>query len=188
MKKRILFLTAILLMALVVAACVTGRSGYQSAPYKVSHHEGDFEVRDYPVLQLASTRLSGEDKSFMRLFNYISGQNDAKEKIAMTTPVFMNGNEMSFVMPESLKQAVPRPTAGEVEIKSMPARRVASYRFRGSRSAASEKEAVKRLEEWLVKNKLTASGAPFFAYYDPPWTPGPWRRNEALVPLKEQTR
>lgn len=185
MKKRILYLLAILLMVLIVGACVTGRGGYKSAPYKVTHHEGDYEVREYPVLQLASVRLSGEDKSFRLLFNYISGQNEAKETIAMTTPVFMDGNEMSFVMPEQMEKAAPQPLTQEVAIKRQPARRVASYRFNGSRSSGNEKEAIKRLELWLLKNKLTASGTPFFAYYDPPWTPGPWRRNEVLVALRE---
>jgi hypothetical protein len=185
MKKIILTLLAILVIGIVIAACATGRGGYETAPYTISQKDGNYEVREYPALQLATTSLNGDDKSFGRLFKYISGQNEAQEKIAMTTPVFMDGNTMSFVMPGQMKNAVPKPGAADVAIKSQPARRVASYRFSGGRSAGKEKEALRLLEEWMVKNNLHATGAPFFAYYDPPWTPGPWRRNEVLVPVRE---
>lgn len=185
MKKRFFILLAIPVIGMVVAACVTGRRGYETAPYRVSQKEGNYEVRDYPALQLATTSLSGDDKSFGRLFNYISGQNEAREKIAMTTPVFMDGLTMSFVMPGQMKNAAPKPGTGDVAIKSQPARRVASYRFSGGRSAGREKEALRLLEEWMLKKSLRSDGPSFFAYYDPPWTPGPWRRNEVLMPVKE---
>ena len=87
MKKFFLFSLAVFLTGIGIAACATGRAGYKSAPYQTTQQEGPFEVREYPALQLATTGMSGEDKSFRRLFNYISGQNETKQKIAMTTPV-----------------------------------------------------------------------------------------------------
>ena len=57
---------------------------------------------------------NGVDNGFMRLFHFITGSNEAKQKIAMTTPVFMSGsdsnNTMAFVMPAKMKAAeVPNP-------------------------------------------------------------------------------
>lgn len=185
MKKLILLLLAIFMIGLGIAACATSRAGYKSAPYKVSQKDGDYEVRDYPALQLVTTSMSDDDKSFMRLFKYISGENEAKEKISMTTPVFMGGNTMSFVMPDQMKGAPPNPGSSDVQIRSQVAQRVCVYRFNGTRSTEKEKEALKLLHEWMLKKGLQIAGEPFFAYYDPPWTLGPWRRNEVLVPVRE---
>jgi hypothetical protein len=82
------------------------RAGYDSAPYRVVRRDGRFEVRDYPALVLVETPMHGSDDSFMRLFRFIGGNNAAKQKISMTTPVFMSGTTtnttMAFVMPKNL--------------------------------------------------------------------------------------
>ena len=55
---------------------------------------GKFELRDYPALTVVETTMAqhrhGADGSFNRLFTFITGRNEAKQKIAMTTPVFMS--------------------------------------------------------------------------------------------------
>ncbi|MCA9181295.1 MAG: heme-binding protein [Planctomycetales bacterium] len=72
---------------------VTARSAYESAQYKAVGVDGAFEIREYPELMLVSTSTKLEtqenDGSLMRLFRYISGSNDAEQKVSMTTPVFM---------------------------------------------------------------------------------------------------
>ncbi|XP_060557151.1 heme-binding protein 2-like [Ruditapes philippinarum] len=61
--------------------------------YKVIQTTKDFEVREYYTSNWVSTNLTGisyKDASsmmFMKLFGYISGQNEKKQKIAMTAPV-----------------------------------------------------------------------------------------------------
>ncbi|MBM3964868.1 MAG: heme-binding protein, partial [Planctomycetes bacterium] len=71
------------------------RGAYESAEYKVIESEGKFEIREYPDLMLAATTTNldsqGRDGSFMKLFRYISGANENKQKISMTNPVFMDG-------------------------------------------------------------------------------------------------
>ena len=94
---------------------LTARAGYESAEYKVVEKDGNIEIREYPDLMLASTSTKfdaqGRDGSFMRLFRYISGANQSEQKIAMTTPVFMetgdaeSGGKMGFVVPKDVADA-----------------------------------------------------------------------------------
>jgi hypothetical protein len=37
----------------------------------------------------------------------------------------------------------------------------------------------------MTRQGLKDTGKAFSASYDPPWTPGPLRRNEVLVPVAE---
>jgi hypothetical protein len=78
--------------ALILAGCQATRAGYESAPYQVVRASGQFAVRDYPALQVVETPLAragnDADGSFKRLFRFITGANEAKQKIAMSPPVY----------------------------------------------------------------------------------------------------
>jgi hypothetical protein len=195
MRKMIIgALILVVLAGLVFVGCKTSRSGYESALYQVVRTDGNFELRNYPVLAMVQTpmpqRGSGADGSFMRLFRFISGSNEAKQKIAMTTPVFMSGSEsntmMAFVLPAKMKLGdVPKPADGSVQVREMTAGRFAVLRFSGGRNARNEAEALTRLIDWLAKGKLSGTGSPVYGYFDPPWTPGFLRRNEVMLPIKE---
>ena len=186
MKKTFAFIAGLFVIIITVAACATSRAGYETAPYKVIRADGSFEIREYPELKIATTARAGDDSSFMKLFRYIDGGNVAKEKIAMTTPVFMVDGKMAFVVPEKHKAATPAPASPQVVVDTMKAQRVAVYRFSGSRTKDSEPEALAKLRTWTQQNKLQEAGSPFSAYYDPPWTPGFMRRNEALIPVQAE--
>lgn len=176
------------------------RSAYESAAYKVIESEGKFEVREYPdlILVATTTRLDdqGRDGSFMRLFRYISGANEAELKISMTTPVFMENDgadesvQMGFVMPQQVAvSGVPAPTGQNVDVRQRPGGRFAVVRFSGQLNSKSAKESESDLRAWMQANGLvaddTAEGSGVeTAGYDPPFTPGPFRRNEVLIRLK----
>ncbi len=92
--KTFLALISLLVAAVVLAGCKGSRKGYESAPYRVLESDGKFELRDYPALAVVETPMRGDSgSSFQRLFRYISGLNTGDQKIAMTTPVFMDGGE-----------------------------------------------------------------------------------------------
>ncbi len=184
MKKMFSVIAGLLVIAFTIAACATSRSGYETAPYKVIRADGEFEIRQYPELKIATTDRDADNSSFMRLFRYIDGGNVEKEKIAMTTPVFMVDGKMAFVVPEKHKAATPAPASPQVVVDTLKAQRVAVYRFSGTRTKDSEPQALAKLKAWMQQNKLTEAGTPFSAYYDPPWTPGFMRRNEVLVPIQ----
>jgi hypothetical protein len=37
------------------------------------------------------------------------------------------------------------------------------------------------LTAWLAREKISTTGEPVFAYFDPPWTLPFWRRNEIML-------
>ena len=191
MKTTLIVTVALLITLAVVAGCRTTRSAYATAPFKLHRVSGKFELRDYPKLTLVETPMTDADgnSGFGRLFRYITGGNEAEQKIAMTTPVFMSGDEhhsaMAFVMPADLKtDQVPTPTDKSISIREVPADRFAVLTFSGGRNAKNEAEALARLKSWMTAEGLSALSLPVFAYFDPPWTPSFLRRNEVMLRTK----
>ncbi len=151
----ILFVILLIGAGLIFVSCQATRAGYESAPYQVVRTDGKFELRDYPALTVVETPMARGgnevDGSFNRLFRFITGGNEAKQKIAMTTPVFMSGNAsnrtMAFVLPAKLNaDAVPKPADGAVAVRELPGGRFAVLRFSGGRNAKREAETLARLQ------------------------------------------
>ena len=196
MSWKIAYLiTVVVGLVLLIGWKTTARGAYESAEYTVIATDGEFEIREYPRLALVSTSMpgkrEGDGRSFMRLFQYIRGANEASEKIAMTTPVFMQSQtqtteaQMAFVIPKKLAaDGPPKPENDRVELQHREGGRFAVIRFAGRLSDESAAQAEKRLKAWMSQRGLIAGGTAETAGYDPPWTPGPLRRNEVLIRLK----
>ena len=193
--KRVLWLIAVLTLLLTGGVFLsTSRAATESAPYKVLERDGDYEIREYEALKLAKVSLPNSspksknmDGAFMKLFRFIDGGNESGEKIAMTTPVLMQRgtqeSSMSFVMPQALAaKETPKPK-GEVVLDVLPPSNVVVIRFSGRSDLEKEKAKLVDLEAWAKARQLKTRGEPLIAYYDPPWTPGPLRRNEILLRL-----
>lgn len=193
--------TAILIAALIafgtLAWNLTARAAYESAEYTVISSDGSFEVREYSDLMLVATSTSsddqGRDGSFMKLFRYISGANEAQQKIAMTTPVFVENNQagssvqMGFVMPKQVAvEGIPAPKGSDLGVRKRAGGRFAAYRFAGRMDATMAKESEAKLRDWMkIKGLVAAEDEQVeTAVYDAPFTPGPMRRNEVLIRLK----
>jgi hypothetical protein len=194
--KTTWFVTVALLTTLAaVAGCKTSRSAYATAPFKLKRSSGKFELRDYPKLTLVETPMTDADgnSGFGRLFRYITGRNDGSHKIAMTTPVFISGEEhhaaMAFVMPADLKtDQVPKPTDRSISIREVPADRFAVLCFSGGHNAGNEAAALAQLKTWMAAEGLSVLSPPVFAYFDPPWTPTFLRRNEVMLRTKADSK
>lgn len=199
-RKRMLYLWGLgcLVVLGVLAWSVTARAGYESAPYEVVESDGNIEIREYPDLVLASTEAKfdarGNDGSFMRLFRYISGNNASDQKIEMTTPVFMEPDsleskgQMGFVMPKQIAETgAPAPKASNVAIRKREGGRFAVIRFSGVMDAKKAEAQESKLREWLKTRGIEGEETSERAGYDPPFTPGPLRRNEVLIRLKTPT-
>jgi DNA gyrase inhibitor GyrI len=188
--KKVWILLLILVIGLALAGWQATRAGYESAPYRVVRASGKFELRDYPALTVVETRMArggnGSDGSFNRLFRFITGGNDAKQKIAMTTPVFMSSGgtnaTMAFVMPAKMKTAeVPKPSDNSLTVRELAAGRFAVLRFSGGRDAKNEAESLEKLRAWMKQEGLKELSPPIYGYFDPPWTPAFLRRNEVMA-------
>lgn len=185
MKTLVAISLSVFAAAIFLTACKTSRKGSESAPNRVISRDGRFELRDYPSLTIVETSMDGDSgTSFQKLFRYISGANYDGEKIPMTTPVFMSGEEqmrsMSFVMPANMKSA-PGPKDPALRVTTIPAGSFAVFGFSGLRNAEAESNALAQLEDWIKKSGLVSSGKPLFGYFDPPWTPSFLRRNEVML-------
>jgi hypothetical protein len=97
---------------------------------------------------------------------------------------------MGFVMPKEVAQkGVPEPTGEDVEVRKRVGGRFAVVRFPGQLTSKSAKEFEANLRAWMKTKGLVAADSATgnnieTASYDPPFTPGPLRRNEVLIRLK----
>lgn len=196
MKSLILVFAAVASAALF-SGCKLTRLGYESAQYRVIRKSGPFEIRDYQPLTLVSTPMDSveptEGDSFMRLFRYISGANESEQKIAMTTPVFMNpagtNRQMSFVVPENVaSKGTPKSERSDIRVEMRSGGRFAVYRYSGSWDTDRADAVRKKLADWISAERLEPVGEAELANYDPPFTPSFLRRNEVMVRLKENKR
>ena len=173
---------------------MTSRSGYESAKYTVVESDGQFEIREYPDLMLVTTTANfesqGNDGSFGRLFQYISGSNESSSKVSMTTPVFMkpeaedSEGRMSFLLPaEVAASKIPVPSSDDVTVEKRDGGKFAVLRFSGQINEQTKAEMEKKLRQWMEAKDLSSTGSIEFAGYDPPWTPGMLKRNEVLIRL-----
>jgi hypothetical protein len=150
------------------------------------------------------------DIAFGRLFRYITGNNRAQaeiamtapvvqtadrppadgEKIAMTAPVIQQpgasgGYRVAFIVPaEYTRETVPEPLDPAVRIVATPARLVAAMTYSGRASEEMHRKNEQALRAELTQRNLTAAGEPITAQYDAPFIPGPFRRNEVLIPVR----
>ena len=196
-------------LALGTGGCVTG--SVKQAVYTVERTDGDFQVRRYAPQVVAETVVDGTleeagNKAFRPLFNYISGANRSKGKIAMTAPVAQQragekiamtapvGQEavsnqwaITFMMPPHFTmETLPAPTDEKVRLRAIPARRMAAVQYSGTWSRQRYERNLARLREWMKAQGLAAAGDPVWARYNAPFTPWFLRRNEVLVPLPVQ--
>jgi len=173
--------------------------------------DGDFEVRDYPVLVVAEVRRRGDREQGLRdgfgpLARYIFARERGGDPIAMTAPIQQqamapderiamtapvtqspdgeNTWVVRFIMPSALPlEALPAPGNEAVRLRELPRRRVVAVRFSGRADDALMTEQEQRLREWMAARALSPVGPPTYAYYNDPFTPGFLRRNEVLLPV-----
>lgn len=209
-------LRAVALAAPLILLALSGpgpAAATEEPAYRLLEKDGSFELREYPALLLAEVQISGADfeeagnRAFNPLFRYISGNNRAQAKIAMTTPVVQEpagsrggekiamtapvqqeavegGYRVAFILPAGYTpETVPEPLDPRVQIRLTPPRLLAALRYSGGWSEAAFTRRENELRVVLAARGLTAAGEPITARYNAPFVPGPFRRNEVLIPV-----
>ena len=197
-----------MLLAVVTAVMTSDLMAAEEAEYQVSLQQDEFEIREYAPSIVAEVIVTGgfeaaSSAAFRKLFNYISGDNARRDKIAMTTPVSQKpepekiamtspvgqrasgqGWAVSFMMPASYTmETIPVPDDPAVVLREVPAYRAAAIRYSGGWSAERYQKHLALLEDWIERNELEVVGEPVWARYDAPFKPWFMRRNEILVAL-----
>lgn len=198
---------------LILSGCsAVGVHDVKEPPFKVVQTDGDFEIRHYQPMIVASTVVTGNfkeagKKGFRPLFNYISGDNEAASSIPMTAPVISgsvqsdgqeipmtapviaqgteNQWEYQFVLPSGMAfEDAPIPTNPDVTIKKIDEKEFAVLTFSGLLSEKNRIKNTEKLKSWMQEKNLVQKNIPMIAGYDPPWTVPFLRRNEILIQIK----
>ena len=147
--------------------------------YTVLKDYEKFEIRKYPRLFVAKTKLSSggydsnSSQGFRKVASFIFGGNDKNQKISMTSPVLMDikdSVEMAFIMPQNVTpENAPIPINSDVKLEYRPEQTVAVLRFGGwansSKIAANKKELIRLLD----REKIKYFGEITYMGYNPPY-------------------
>ena len=160
----------------------------EEASYNVVHKTDIYEVRYYSDRLVAQVTNKGDNNSFRKLFNYISGENKNSEKIAMTIPVTQTKKDgelfMQFYLPSKFnKETTPIPTNPDLEITTIPEGYFAVIKFSGRSSDKNFEKHNKILKQKLLDDKIPINGFAVRATYNSPFTLPPLRRNEAMFSI-----
>lgn len=177
-----------------VAAWVYVTSNVEQPKYDVVQADGDIERRAYPAMVAAEIETRGGRQAAVRagfgpLARYIFARERQGDKIAMTAPVTQragagNAWTVQFIMPSEYRiEDLPKPVRDGVHLSEMPARERVAIRFSGVADDALIAEKETQLRAWMERAGLTPDGAPIYAYYNDPLTPGFLRRNEVMFDL-----
>lgn len=184
-------------------------SDVETPNYEIGKSQDAIEIRQYEPMLIAQVQMSGKREDaigdgFRLLADYIFGNNIANQDIAMTAPVQQQastkiamtapvqqqsaGNywQVSFVMPsEYTMDTLPKPVNERVVLKEIPAKTFAAITFSGTNSDENVKAHEKILLEYVEANDLSVISTPKYAFYNPPWTLPPMRRNEVMIEIQE---
>jgi DNA gyrase inhibitor GyrI len=207
-RKRWLAFVAVAASLAVLAPTLAPIVTQTAEPaYSVERSEGDIEIRAYPPMLVAEVQTQGErvaaiGEGFRLLAGYIFGGNKPNTKIEMTVPVTQQAGEkiamtvpvtqqsdgstwrVRFVMPQSYTaQTLPQPNEARIKIIAEPARRFAIIRFSGRANDTNLATYQAKLEAFVTASRLSGTGKPVFAFYNPPWTIPLFKRNEIMLEL-----
>lgn len=161
---------------------------YETQAYKVVESINLIEIRYYPpAMKVRIESPKRINTNFNTLFRYISGNNTTGEKIAMTTPVYMDKNGslevMEFVLPAKYDTVAPSPKGKGVEVYQAKAGFFAAIRYSGYSNETKERVYQEELINALKQANIEILGSPVVLSYDAPYKFYN-RRNEILVEVK----
>lgn len=192
-----------------------GETMTEQQPYEILRRFPEFQLRRYPAHLVAEVEVDSSfadagNRAFRVLVAFISGRNSGQRKVAMTAPVVQEEastriamtapvlqesegdsgrHVVAFVMPaEYALDTLPAPSDPRVKIREIPAHLAAAGRFSGRWSEEIYREQLAKLRAAVAKAGLEVTGPPRFARFNPPWTPWFLRRNEVVLPVRDDAQ
>ncbi|MEL6858091.1 MAG: heme-binding protein [Pseudomonadota bacterium] len=201
-----------LLVAAFLSVFAMTANAAEEPPHETVVKDGPFEIRQYEPTIVAEVEITGDmrragNSGFRPLADFIFGNNTARSKIAMTAPVTRVKSEkiamtapvtrtvgaddvwtVAFVMPDEwTMETLPVPNNPDVTIREVPGELMATIKFSGIGRERTFEQKRTALEAWLLEQDYEAIGAPRYAGYDAPYVPGPFRRNEVMIPVIQRS-
>jgi hypothetical protein len=180
--------------------------------FKIESKSENYEVRSYGPVLVAETTVEADfesagNQAFRILAGYIFGGNQSKTKIAMTAPVNQkaasekiemtapvtqakgpSGFLVQFTMPKVYSlETLPIPNDSRVQLRQIPARKIAVYGYSGSWSESRYNEKLASFREELKRDGRVVAGEPVLARFDSPFRLWFLRRNEIWIEVKEKS-
>lgn len=178
--------------------------------YKVESKRTHYEIRQYDPILVAETNIESDfenagNLAFKILAGYIFGANQSKtkismtalvsqkaaaEKIEMTAPVTQarvsSGYIVQFTMPKQYTlDTLPVPDDSRVQLRKLPARKVAVFTYSGSWSESRYLEKLEIFKSDLKNDNIQTAREPILARYNSPFQLWFLRRNEIWIELSQ---
>lgn len=192
MKRIIRYTVIIVLIGIMIHQLISKvfAGNTETPEYTVIRTINQVEIRHYPALVLASTKMGvgtyseNSGNGFRTVAGYIFGDNAAGEKISMTSPVMVEMDQpmqMSFIMPSDYTiEELPKPNNTQVYLHEASPKTLAIIRYSGFSNDERFNEYKEKLKDILQKENIQTNGEFMFFGYDPPYTMIN-RRNEVAV-------
>ena len=189
---------AILLCFALFLASPERAVALEEPEYTVLEQSEDWELRRYEPYIVAETHVEGDlrqsgNRAFRILAGYIFGDNEPRQKMAMTAPVLSeaeddNTSVYQFVMESAYDlDTLPVPNDARVELREIPRRLVAALKFSGTWKESRIDDLTRNFLELLDREGFEVRSDPMLARYNPPLTPWFLRRNEILVEVSPRS-
>ena len=192
--KIVIIIISISVSTIAIAQIYLSGSTQQTEQhsYKVIKKFDKFEIRKYDAALFSSVKLNqkgykeSSSEGFRILAGYIFGDNETKEKIAMTSPVVMelgDTSKMMFMVPKNYNlKNLPNPKNSKIVFEKEEEKIIAAIRFDGWADDEKIEKYKTILMNELVKEKLSYINKFSFLGYNPPYEVMN-RRNEVVVEL-----
>ena len=165
--KIVIIIISISVSTIAIAQIYLSRSTQQTEQhsYKVIKKFDKFEIRKYDAALFSSVKLNqkgykeSSSEGFRILAGYIFGDNETKEKIAMTSPVVMelgDTSKMMFMVPKNYNlKNLPNPKNSKIVFEKEEEKIIAAIRFDGWADDEKIEKYKTILMNELVKEKLS---------------------------------
>jgi hypothetical protein len=165
--------------------------------FRVIRTYRNFEIREYQPCVIAEVKVTAQystatNSAFGSLFKYISRENLASQKIAMTAPVIaaqrsstIDDDEwfVSFVMPSgSTFGHLPHPNDPQVILRELDLETCVALSFRGKATEELSRRKIRELRIAATEMNIALSSETRICRFDPPFKPGFMQYNEIVIP------